>query len=337
MIPTTAAVDARHAPAGPATDTLRRSLEAATRALDFALPPALEAHEPPEARGLRRDDVRLLVSDRADDRTEDAHFRDLGRFLDPGDVLVINTSGTLNAALAGTRADGTPIELHLSTHLPADLWIVEVRRPGHGGTQPFPEATAGEVLRLPGGATATLHVPYLADRSAPAPRETRLWIATLALPTPLHPYLSAHGFPIRYSYVPEPWPLEYYQSAYATEPGSAEMPSAGRGFTPELITALTAQGVVFAPLVLHTGVASLESHEPPYEEYYRVPEFDGGARHGRAGGGEARDRGGHHGRARAGDGDDGERHGPRGRGLDLPGGHAGARGARRDRPAHRLP
>jgi S-adenosylmethionine:tRNA ribosyltransferase-isomerase len=53
--------------------------------------------------------------------------------------------------------------------------------------------------------------------------------------------------------------------------GSAEMPSAGRAFTPELITRLIAQGVQFAPLILHTGVASLEEHEPPYEEYYRVP------------------------------------------------------------------
>jgi S-adenosylmethionine:tRNA ribosyltransferase-isomerase len=71
--------------------------------------------------------------------------------------------------------------------------------------------------------------------------------------------------------VPERWPIEYYQTVYATEPGSAEMPSAGRAFTPELITALVARGIGIAPLVLHTGVASLESHEPPYEEYFRVP------------------------------------------------------------------
>jgi S-adenosylmethionine:tRNA ribosyltransferase-isomerase len=71
--------------------------------------------------------------------------------------------------------------------------------------------------------------------------------------------------------VREGWPLSYYQTVYATEAGSAEMPSAGRAFTPELITRLVAGGVQIAPLLLHTGVASLEAHEPPYEEYYRVP------------------------------------------------------------------
>jgi S-adenosylmethionine:tRNA ribosyltransferase-isomerase len=99
----------------------------------------------------------------------------------------------------------------------------------------------------------------------------RLWIATLRLPAELDRYLARHGFPIRYGYVRESWPLPYYQTVYATETGSAEMPSAGRAFTPELITRLVARGVQLAPLLLHTGVASLEDHEPPYEEYYRVP------------------------------------------------------------------
>ncbi|MCA9875449.1 MAG: S-adenosylmethionine:tRNA ribosyltransferase-isomerase, partial [Anaerolineales bacterium] len=56
-------------------------------------------------------------------------------------------------------------------------------------------------------------------------------------------------------------------------PGSAEMPSAGRAFTPQLITRLVAKGVQFAPLVLHTGVASLEANEPPYGERFRVTTF----------------------------------------------------------------
>jgi S-adenosylmethionine:tRNA ribosyltransferase-isomerase len=84
-------------------------------------------------------------------------------------------------------------------------------------------------------------------------------------------YLARYGFPIRYYYVKQGWPNDYYQTVYATEPGSAEMPSAGRAFTPELITRLVAKGVQIAPLILHTGVASLEKHEPPYEEFYRVP------------------------------------------------------------------
>ncbi len=236
------------------------------KTLDFQLPPELEAGEPPEARGLARDEVRLMVSYRSDDRVVHTQFRDIGCYLTAGDVLVINTSGTLNAALNATRPNGKAVELHLSTHLPADLWIVEVRSPIGTTTEPLLTAQAGERLALPGGAFATLLTPY--DRTQSA---VRLWIATLDLPAPILDYLGQYGFPIRYRYVKDRWPIDYYQTVYATEPGSAEMPSAGRPFTSDLITQLIAQGIQIMPLILHTGVASLEKHEPPYEEYYRVP------------------------------------------------------------------
>lgn len=251
--------------------------------LDFTLPPELEAHEPPEARGLRRDEVRLMVSYRCDDRLVHAEFRDVPEFLRAGDVLVINTSGTLPAALTATRADGTGLRLHLSTRLSDDVWSVELRKLENGTTKPFREARAGETLNLPGVAKAWLLEPY------PRP-ESRLWRAKLEFPTPyllektpiprpLSPvqgkgvvdYLVRFGQPIRYGYVRENWPLSYYQTVYATEMGSAEMPSAGRAFTPEIITRLVAKGVLVVPLLLHTGVASLESLEPPYAEFYRVP------------------------------------------------------------------
>ena len=232
--------------------------------LEFELPPVLEAGEPPEARGLSRDEVRLMASYRGDDRVVHARFRDLPDFLAAGDVLVVNTSGTMNAAVEAEREDGTALELRLSTRLPAGLWTVELRLPAGTATEPFRRATPGETLRLPGGATATLHRPYRED-------SPRLWLSTLSLPEPLDGYLGRHGSPIRYGYVQETWPAVYYQTVYATETGSAEMPSAGRAFTPELITRLVARGVGVAPLILHTGVASLEDHEPPYEEFYRVP------------------------------------------------------------------
>jgi S-adenosylmethionine:tRNA ribosyltransferase-isomerase len=98
-----------------------------------------------------------------------------------------------------------------------------------------------------------------------------LWVATLALPVPLLEHLARFGRPIRYRYVPDAWPLYAYTNAFAVEPGSAEMPSAGRVVTPEVVTDLVAHGVVVAPIVLHTGVASLEAHEAPYPERYRVP------------------------------------------------------------------
>lgn len=240
--------------------------------LDFELPPQLEANEPPEARGLARDEVRLMVSQRATDTVIHTRFTELPQFLHAGDVLVINTSGTLNAALNVTRADGTPLVLHLSTHLPADVWVVELRQPAANATQPFRAARAGETLMLPAGGAATLLAPYSTDRSVPPTTDgVRLCLATLNLPLEPQPYLARYGFPIRYSYVNASWPSEYYQTVYATEIGSAEMPSAGRAFTAELITRLVAQGVQIVPLLLHTGVASLEEHEPPYEEWYRVP------------------------------------------------------------------
>ena len=239
--------------------------------LDFALPPELEASEPPEARGLPRDGVRLMVSHCGGTAIAHSRFSEIGEFLRAGDLLVINTSGTLNAALDATREDGTLLELHLSTHLPGDIWTVELRQPGEHGTRPFHVASAGETLRLPAGGEAFLLASYATDRSTPSGISTRLWLATLRLPAPLEAYLAQHGFPIRYSYVPRRWPSEAYQTVFATEMGSAEMPSAGRAFTAELITRLTAQGIHVAPLLLHTGVASMENHEPPYEEYYRVP------------------------------------------------------------------
>jgi S-adenosylmethionine:tRNA ribosyltransferase-isomerase len=240
-------------------------------ALDFVLPPELEASTPPEARGLARDDVRLLVSRRAGDRITHARFRDLDHLLEPGDLVVVNTSGTLAAALPATRADGLALELHLSTRLPAGLWLVEVRQPGGGATLPFRAVVAGETLRLPADGAVTLHTPYMPGDGSASATPARLWVATLQLPQALEAYLARHGRPIRYGYVRDDWPLNYYQTVYVTEYGSAEMPSAGRAFTPDVITRLVARGVRIAPLLLHTGVASLEDHEPPYEEYYRVP------------------------------------------------------------------
>jgi S-adenosylmethionine:tRNA ribosyltransferase-isomerase len=101
-------------------------------------------------------------------------------------------------------------------------------------------------------------------------RDGRLWVATVDVPDVVA-WLRQHGRAIRYAHVDRDWPISAYQNTYANEPGSAEMPSAGRPFTPELITALVARGIDVAPLVLHTGVSSLESHEPPYPEWYRVP------------------------------------------------------------------
>ncbi len=233
--------------------------------LDFELPPEREAVAPIESRGLPRDSVRLLVSHHRTDVFAHTAFDRLGEHLLPGDLLVVNTSGTLPAALAAERGDGGAYRVHVSTALPDGRHIVEVRRQLDKATAPFFDLRPGEVLRLPAGGSVRIESP-----AAPGAAEHRLWRARFDVGGSLIDYLSQHGEPIRYSYVQTPWPLEAYQTIFATEPGSAEMPSAGRAFTPELVTRLIAQGVRFAPVLLHTGVSSLESHEPPYAEYYRV-------------------------------------------------------------------
>jgi S-adenosylmethionine:tRNA ribosyltransferase-isomerase len=120
---------------------------------DFEVPAGLEAAEPPEARGLRRDEVRLLVSDIETDSIEHAHFTDLPRWVSAGDLLVVNTSGTLNAAVSATAEDGEAFEIHLSTRLPGGFWSVEVRQPGAVASLPYREACAGMTYRLPADGT----------------------------------------------------------------------------------------------------------------------------------------------------------------------------------------
>jgi S-adenosylmethionine:tRNA ribosyltransferase-isomerase len=257
----TAPAPAATAPAATALDGRPRLPE--LHPLTFTLPAELEAPAPPENRGMTRDAVRMLVAHRSDGSLVHSHFSELPRFLDEGDLVVINTSGTLAAEVDGIAPDGTALQVHLSTQLPAGLWTIEVRRDG----QAHLNATAGLVIELVGGGRATLLAPY---SPGPGGEGVRLWVSGLATPERLHSYLARHGRPIRYGYVRGTYPLSAYQNVYATDPGSAEMPSAGRPFTPEVLTRLVAKGVGVAPLLLHTGVASLEANEPPYAEYFRV-------------------------------------------------------------------
>lgn len=241
------------------------------KSIAFNLPSELQAKEPPEERGISRDEVRLMISYKSNNEIYHSKFKDLGDYLEPGDLLVINTSGTMSSAIDATRNDGTKLKLHLSTHLPSDLWIVEIRRIEGSATKPFDNMSPCETLSLPAGASVTLHSRYCYVGTDTIQESKRLWIATLNLPFPLQEYLTEYGIPIRYGYVRDNWPISYYQTVYATEKGSAEMPSAGRGFTSVLLTKLIAKGIQIVPLLLHTGVSSLEGNELPYEEYYKVP------------------------------------------------------------------
>jgi S-adenosylmethionine:tRNA ribosyltransferase-isomerase len=226
-------------------------------ALAFELPERLEATEPPP----ERDQVRLLAA--SGGALGHHRFTDLPDLLRPGDLLVVNTSATLPAALPA----GGALRLHLSTPLPGvfpddghERWVAELR----DGSAPYRGGRAGERLALPAGGFAELLAPYLGGQ--------RLWAARLTLPGPLLAYLDQHGEPIRYRHLPAPRPLADFQTIFALDPGSAEMPSAGRPFSRRVLDALAACGVQVAPIVLHCGVSSLERGEAPYPERFRVPE-----------------------------------------------------------------
>jgi S-adenosylmethionine:tRNA ribosyltransferase-isomerase len=215
-------------------------------------PVRLEAHEPPEVRGTGRDDVAMLVATRTDGALVHARFAELPAFLEAGDLLVVNTSATIPAAL-----DAGELELRLSTYVDENRWLIELRT---SSGDRFAGGRDGQRIALPEDRSAEL----LARDSG-----GRLWLARVDVDDA---YLRRNGRPIRYGYVPREWPLEAYQTVFALESGSAEMPSAGRPFTTELVTELAARGVLVAPITLHTGVSSPERDEPPYHERYRVPE-----------------------------------------------------------------
>jgi len=240
----------------------------------FELPDGLVATAPPETRGVPRDRVRMLVA--SPDAIAHRVVADLPRVLRPGDLLVLNTSDTLPAALGGVTADGERVEVHLSTLDPStqviypaalaatrSRWVVEVREPGPPGGTPSAVERIGTIVHLTGGA-----VLDVGSRYAPG---SRLWTAELHSPSPLRDWLAAHGQPVRYPYISAPWPLQMYRTDHADTPGSAEMPSAGRPLTRRVLRRLAGRGVETASLVLHTGVSSLEPGEPPYAEWFTVP------------------------------------------------------------------
>jgi S-adenosylmethionine:tRNA ribosyltransferase-isomerase len=247
----------------------------AAAATTFTVPEERSAIEPPEARGIARDGVRLLV---ARDRRplRHTHFHDLPGALRPGDLVVVNTSDTEPAAVDGHRADGHQVVLHVSGPAQggrnavdgAGLLVVELRTPdGRRVT----DAVTRETVALPRGVTATL---VAAHPDPTVVTGSRLWLARVPVEGGLRRWLAAAGRPIRYSYLRGRWPLADYRTTFAQPTGdfgSAEMPSAGRPFTPAVLDGLRARGVAVAPVVLHTGVSSPEADEVPLPERFAVP------------------------------------------------------------------
>ena len=252
-------------------------------ALQFSVPIALRASEPPEARGVPRDRVRMMVAQRHDQSLRHVLFCDLPDLLGEDDLVVVNTSATLAAAAEGRGTlGGGPVMVNFSTHLSTEAdgretWAVEPRRLSGGRSQPWAKAGRGQGappvhIELPPAGGARGQPAYVVLRQ-PYRDSPRLWLASVAAPGEqgMARWLAQHGRPVRYDYVSRPWPLDNYQTVFASEPGSAEMPSAGRPFSAQTVLALVARGVGMAPVVLHTGVSSLEAGELPYPEHAYVP------------------------------------------------------------------
>ncbi|MBI5567107.1 MAG: S-adenosylmethionine:tRNA ribosyltransferase-isomerase [Chloroflexi bacterium] len=233
--------------------------------LNFRLPPELEAHEPPEHRGLRRDQVRLLVLPRFNGEFSHTRFDALSDYLREGDLLVANTSRTLPGLLRATDERGEAIEVRLAHRRTSARWdVLLLEGRTHVGR-------AG--MRLDFGQGLSAHI--LRRR----PDLPFLWQMEFdRCCTPLLDLIYRLGEPVRYTYVPQALPLDLYQTVYAGEPGSVEMPSAGRPFTWELLLKLRRKGVGFATLALHTGLSStrddvVDALHPNYDEEYHVPQI----------------------------------------------------------------
>lgn len=235
----------------------------------FTLPPELSAKEPPERRGIGRDQVRLLVIDRQSNERIHTRFDRIGAFLQAGDLLVFNSSRTLPAAIKGCGTLAAPcIEARLAEHLPDDTWLVlllcQEGDPFECGLHSGMEVQFSDDL-----------VGVVLERYEPIPRLWRMRFSKSG--TDFVNAIYRLGQPIRYEYVSAPWDLDYYQTVYAQEPGSAEMPSAGRAFTWKLLFDLKRKGVETAYIVLHTGLSSymdddLDALHPASEEEYYIGE-----------------------------------------------------------------
>lgn len=219
------------------------------------LPCVREATQPPEARGLDRDAVRLLVSTPAGHSHH--RFRELPSVLQRGDLLVVNDSATLPASLPSRLPDGTPFLLNLSTRFGERLWLAE---PRYGPADPGPlPVRAGRKAVV--GRTRAVTIAFV----APHPATRRLWF--VAPRAALDQVMAADGAPIRYGYLRDPQPLAAYQTVFARRPGSAEMPSAARPFSAALLAELDTAGVALATLTLHAGVSSIEPAAAPSGAY----------------------------------------------------------------------
>jgi S-adenosylmethionine:tRNA ribosyltransferase-isomerase len=251
----------------------------------FTFPDDRTATEPPEQRGLRRDGVRLMVATPAAIRH--TSFYRLADQLRAGDVLVVNISATVPGQLDGAR-NGSAVVVHIANRLGDSNRVVELRT-APDASAPVLDGKVAERIRLPAGGLLELIAPYPELRAADSKRDARaaqetasvssptgvgnrLWRGRVSVSQSLSGYLREHARPISYGYLNGSFPISAYQTIFALCPGSAEMPSAARPFSAELVARLVVRGVIFAPITLHTGLSSQDAGEAPQPEWFEVSE-----------------------------------------------------------------
>ncbi|MGG3468944.1 S-adenosylmethionine:tRNA ribosyltransferase-isomerase [Neobacillus pocheonensis] len=229
--------------------------------LKFELPSYLNAAMPPERRGVRRDQVKMMVQNRRTGQTMHDHFFNLDLYLKKGDVLVLNSSRTVPAILKSElyrngEVIQNEMEIRLARRKNDSTWEAlavseEVKR---GDQLIFSKQFLGEVLEV-NKKRPFITIKFSKNGSA------------------LYDEIYAIGEPVRYEYINSPWELDYYQTVFATHPGSVEMPSAGRAFSWELLFKLQKKGIKLVFIQLHTGLSYFLDdkwdHSPTenYEEY----------------------------------------------------------------------
>ncbi|WP_256358475.1 S-adenosylmethionine:tRNA ribosyltransferase-isomerase [Bacillus sp. sid0103] len=237
----------------------------ATRALDFYLPEELNASLPPEKRGIRRDHVRMMVLDRVTGDINHDHFFDLAKYLEPGDLLIANNSRTIPAVLhanwiRNSELIGPNVEVRLARRCGEDLWkALIVAAP----------VKPGDMLEF----SADLSAMVIAEKGNSPLKIIEFTKKGMELFNSIYTL----GEPIRYEYIDQPWGLDYYQTIFASHPGSVEMPSAGRAFSWELIFKLKRLNIQLDFIQLHTGLSYLlddSYHQTPEEniEEYQISE-----------------------------------------------------------------
>jgi S-adenosylmethionine:tRNA ribosyltransferase-isomerase len=239
----------------------------------FVLPEELCATQPPEAQGKLRDDVRLLVLPRNGQPWAHAHFNDLAQYLRRSDLLVFNRSRTLPVVLTGSdTATGATIQIRLAERLPDDTWFALLIC-GDDSDKPATELFACD---LRGGMTLRFAAETEARVLERDQRIPRLWRLRFNKPhAALLDVLYKFGHPVWYEYLSNRWDIGFYQNIYASEPGSAEMPSAGRAFTWRMMFDLKRRGIKSTSIVLHTGLSSylddeLDASHPASEEPFEI-------------------------------------------------------------------